>query len=127
MILYLDTSAMVKLYVAERGSEAAREAVAAAERAATNILAYAEARSAFARRYRTNQLASLEFGRIKREFDADWVHFDQLPADSETVRLAGDFSERFGLRAYDAVHLASANLLQAAIGSPVAFACATGH
>jgi antitoxin (DNA-binding transcriptional repressor) of toxin-antitoxin stability system len=49
--LYLDTSALVKLYVDEEGALAVRHAVDQAELVATSAIAYAEARAAFARRH----------------------------------------------------------------------------
>ena len=49
MILYLDTSALVKLYVRERGSAQVRAHVNNADVIATSVVAYAEARAAFAR------------------------------------------------------------------------------
>ncbi len=51
MILYLDTSALVKLYVSEEGSEIVRGAVESAGRVATSRIAYAEARAALAPAY----------------------------------------------------------------------------
>jgi predicted nucleic acid-binding protein len=39
------------------------------------------------------------------------------------VRIAGDLAERFGLRAYDAVHLASADQLHRETRSSIWFAC----
>ena len=49
LILYLDTSALVKLYVRERGSARVRAQVGKADAIATSVVAYAEARAAFAR------------------------------------------------------------------------------
>jgi predicted nucleic acid-binding protein len=49
LILYLDTSALVKLYARERGSADVRRQVTDAEAVATSVVAYAEARAAFAR------------------------------------------------------------------------------
>ena len=49
MILYLDTSALVKLYVEEDGSEEVSTAVRDASRVATSAVAYPEARATFAR------------------------------------------------------------------------------
>ncbi|MGH8694308.1 MAG: PIN domain-containing protein [Burkholderiales bacterium] len=49
MILYLDTSALVKLYVREQGSAQVRAHVNKADVIATSVVAYAEARAAFAR------------------------------------------------------------------------------
>ena len=52
MKLYLDTSALVKLYVEEEGSATVREAIARAETVATTVIVYVEACAAFARRRR---------------------------------------------------------------------------
>lgn len=49
MILYLDTSSLVKLYVAELGSAQVRQMVVRAGVVATSVVAFPEARSAFAR------------------------------------------------------------------------------
>jgi predicted nucleic acid-binding protein len=52
VILYLDTSALVKIYVEEPKSAVVRENVKQAEGIATSRIAYAEARAAFARKCR---------------------------------------------------------------------------
>ncbi len=38
----------------------------------------------------------------------DWQHFVVLAVDQSLVELAGEYADAFGLRAYDAVQLASA-------------------
>ncbi|MFN3396653.1 MAG: PIN domain-containing protein [Thermodesulfovibrionales bacterium] len=50
MILYLDTSVLVKLYVDEAGSEKIRDITCNATVISTSKVAYAEARAAFARK-----------------------------------------------------------------------------
>lgn len=40
-----------------------------------------------------------------------------------TVRRAAELAEQHRLRAYDAVQLATADLLQASVRAPAAFAC----
>jgi hypothetical protein len=56
MTLYLDTSSLVKLYVAEPGSEAVHKLVDAATVVATSTVAYTETRAALARRRRERAL-----------------------------------------------------------------------
>jgi len=58
MMLYLDTSALVKLYVDEPMSRDLAIAVDEAEAIATSLLAYAEARAAFARARREARLSA---------------------------------------------------------------------
>jgi predicted nucleic acid-binding protein len=111
VILYLDTSAAVKLYAAERGSTETRLAVRNADQTASSILAYVETRAAFARKHRMRQLDDRALERSKVVFEEDWKGFIKLPMDVETVRRAGDLAEQYRLRAYDALHLASADRL----------------
>jgi uncharacterized protein len=123
MILYLDTSALVKLYAKEAGTLEVQQAVTNAEQIATSLIAYVETRSALARKYRLDQVDGAALRRHKREFEHDWAQLNRLPLDATTLRRAADLAELHRLRAYDAVHLATADLLQAAVRAPVAFAC----
>ncbi len=123
MILYLDTSAIVKLYAAEPGRAETKRLVAAAQQVTSNVIAYVETRAALARKSRMQQMSEKEFSARKEEFDADWAGFLIVPADAHLVRIAGDLAERFALRAYDAVHLASADQLYRETRSPIWFAC----
>jgi uncharacterized protein len=52
LILYLDTSALVKLYAVEEGREAVEHAVEEAELIVTSAIAYAEARATLALKHR---------------------------------------------------------------------------
>lgn len=122
MILYIDTSALVKLYAKEAGTTEVQRAVAKAEQIATSLIAYVETRSALARKYRLEQVDGAA-RRHKREFERDWTQLYRLPMDVITVRRAAELAEQHRLRAYDAVHLATADLLQATVRAPVAFAC----
>ena len=65
MIVYFDTSALIKLYVDELGAKSAREAAVAAELIATSMLTYAEMRSAFARKRRFGEITGRELDRFK--------------------------------------------------------------
>jgi predicted nucleic acid-binding protein len=44
----------------------------------------------------------------KRKLEALWAELDRVEATDGLVHLAGELAERQALRAYDAVHLASA-------------------
>lgn len=109
MIAYLDTSALVKLLVEdEAGSDTAAEIWDAADATFTSRVAYPEARAALAAAQRAGRLTRAELSRA-REALADL--FDRCAVVELVAGLAeaaGDASERFALRAYDAVHLVSA-------------------
>ncbi len=123
MILYLDTSAVVKLYATEPGSAETEELVSAAGRVTSSLIAYAETRAALARKYRMRQMNQKEFAARKDEFELHWAGFFKLPVDAQLVKVAGELAEKFSLRAYDSIHLASADRLYREIRSPIWFAC----
>jgi len=105
LILYLDTSSLVKLYVDEEGSEAVREWVEEAEALATSRVAFPEALSAFTRRWNRGDLTDEEMSLARESFTADWPIFVPLPLNE---RRAGGLVLEHGLRGFDAVHLAAA-------------------
>lgn len=112
MILYLDTSSLIKLYVLEQGSGGVRDLVARASLVATSVVAYPEARSALARLRREGFLAKPDYERVKREFEVDWLSMLSLPLLDAVWRQAGELAERHGLRGFDSIHLASFLSLQ---------------
>lgn len=122
MNLYLDASALVKLYVEERGRTVVVKAVNEAEIVATSMVAYVEARAAFARRRREGVLAPADYRRSVRDLDGDWSRYLRFEVAEALVRAAGRLAERYRLRAYDAVHLASALVMRDQLGE-VNFAC----
>lgn len=111
MILYLDTSAFIKLYVVEVGAERVRAAAAQAALIHAHWIAYAEMRSALARMHRMGRQSADAYRQNKREFEADWRAINAIMPDERMVRRAGDFAERFELRGYDSIHLAAAEAL----------------
>jgi predicted nucleic acid-binding protein len=107
MTLYLDTSSLVKLYVAEPGSDAVRKLVDAATVVATSSVAYTETRAALARRRRERALVPAAFTSAKKAFEAEWSKYFTIDVTLTLCREAGEFAERYRLRAYDSVHLAA--------------------
>ena len=107
MTLYLDTSSLVKLYVTEPGSDAVRKLVDAASVVATSSIAYDETRAALARRRRERTLRPKAFASAKKAFEAEWPKYFAVEVTSALCRQAGEFAERYRLRAYDGVHLAA--------------------
>jgi predicted nucleic acid-binding protein len=110
--LYLDTSALVKIYVDEEGSLACRQAVAAANVIATSALAYVEARAAFTRRRYEGGLPSRSYRGVIVALDEDWPSYAVVGVTDTIIRDGARLAERHRLRAYDAVHLASASALR---------------
>jgi predicted nucleic acid-binding protein len=119
--LYLDTSALVKLYVDEEGSSTCRKAVVDARLVATSVVAYVEARAALARRRRERALSPSAHRGIIRSLDQDWGRYLRIEAGEALIHEAASLAERHRLRGCDAIHLASAILLKNRLAEPVVF------
>ena len=122
MILYLDTSALVKLVVEERGSDAVDALVATTEYAVSSVIAYPECRSAIARGAKAGRVDSAA---AVRSLDQVWAAVQTLDVDLRLSARAGSLAARHLLRGMDALHLATA-LEIAAPELPVAFATFDG-
>ncbi|MFP4427760.1 MAG: type II toxin-antitoxin system VapC family toxin [Desulfovermiculus sp.] len=119
MILYLDTSSLVKLYVEESGSNLVDRLVNSSRIIATSIVAYAEARAAFARRHREKSLSAIHYDHVKQELRQDWPNYCVVQAHQDVVLGAGDLAEKYALRGFDAIHLASAVALKSTASSVI--------
>jgi predicted nucleic acid-binding protein len=122
VILYLDTSALVKLYVAESGTESVATAAERATALVTVRITYAEARAAFARHARTKGLGRGALRRVVRQLDEEWGQYSIVEVSDALVRRAGVLAERHHLRGYDAVQLSAAVDLRLGGATDVAFA-----
>ncbi|MGQ0752306.1 MAG: type II toxin-antitoxin system VapC family toxin [Betaproteobacteria bacterium] len=111
MILYLDTSAFVRLYIQEEDHDLIWSAARNALQIAAHLIAYAEMRAALARMKRMGRLIEAEIGSLRERFERDWRVTLQVVPTEAMVRRAGDLAERYGLRGYDSVHLAAAESL----------------
>ncbi len=123
MIVYLDTSSLVKLYVEEDESSKVDVLVKSSKVTATSLVAYAEARAAFVRRFREKAFTSDEYNRMKAFFNEDWNRYLILSVSQDIIRLAGDLAEKHALRGFDAIHLASALNLCQELSSSIVFSC----
>lgn len=121
MKLYLDTSALVKLYVDEEGSPVVRNAVAQADLISTSAIAYVEARAAFVRRRHEGGLSAAEYRKIIQDLDADWARYLVVEVTDSLILEGARLAEAHRLRAYDAVHLASAGFVHRRLAEPVVF------
>jgi predicted nucleic acid-binding protein len=108
---YLDTSALVKRYVDEAGSDWLRTLTALDQNALLFIsrMTIVEVISAFARRLRDGSLTREEFAAARDALQGDCLdEYRVMPPTLDIVNLACALLERHPLRAYDAIHLATA-------------------
>ncbi len=122
MILYLDASALVKRYVTEPGSAEVKEAIAQAELIGTALISRAEVAAALAKAVRIQALIREEATSSLRAFRNEWPDLIRIQLTELVVARADAFAWEYGLRGYDAVHLAAAALWQDAMGARVTLA-----
>ena len=123
MICYLDTSALLKLYVREPGSEMVRKLVDEAAVVATSKVAYPEARAALARGRREGLLREKEYRQVVVALQNDWPRYLAVEVSDSLVWLAGELAEKHHLRGFDSIHLASAITLKTQVKNRVVVAC----
>ena len=119
MIAYLDASALVKLYIAERGSRETIALTAESEMVATSIVSRAEVAAALAKAVRVDLVTEHVARRAQRAFDRDWRDLLRVPVTEALVDRARTLAWNHALRGYDAVQLASALMWQESVGMEV--------
>lgn len=122
-MLYVDTSALVKLYIEETSSSELKSVVAKAEAVAVCRIAWAEAHAALSRRAREMPTDIAVIEQAKAALRIDWPHFVVLEVTQTLVERAGQFADTFALRGYDSVQLAAAFEASRIAQTPIAFAC----
>jgi len=119
MILYLDTSAHIKQYVRENGSELVAQLIGQAEQVGCALIGQAEIMATVGKLVRM-KLLSRGTALIKiEEIRSDWLDVVHLQITDSLVAHAGDLAWQHGLRGYDAVHLAAALAWQDGLRLPV--------
>ncbi len=107
-LLYLDTSALVKRYLNEPGSEATRRLLKRYRVRGSLEIARIEGHTAFAKAVRMGAIAHEDAVRLAQAFDRDWTRIYRLRVNDGIVELASRAAWDHGLRAYDAAHLGAA-------------------
>jgi predicted nucleic acid-binding protein len=111
LVLYLDTSALIKLYVEEAHSDVVERAVSEADEVEVSEIADLETRAALTRLYHEGRMDEADLGRVLAQLERDLDTVGFVLYDAELARAGGELARAHGdppLRAYDALHLASA-------------------
>lgn len=123
MIVYFDTSALVKGYVEEAGS---REVHALLDDKAiisgSAIITQVEMAAALQKAVRLYNASEAPIAETWQDFLEDWRAFTRIQVSEALVVRASRISFDYKLRGYDAVHLAAATLWQESLAAPVTLA-----
>ncbi len=108
MIVYFDTSALLPIIIEEPSSQPAARLWDVADRVVSSRLVYPEGRAALAMASRMGRIDESELRSAVDDLEALFEQLDLVEVTERVSRSAGGLAEEFGLRGYDAVHLASA-------------------
>jgi predicted nucleic acid-binding protein len=120
-VIYLDSSALVKRYIKEIGSERVESMMNSTTNIATSKLAYPELLSVFWRKYRERDISREGFDRIVNEFEADWEYLHIIEFKNDLLSIIKKLFGEHSLRGADTVHLASALWLKKMAGRGLTF------
>ena len=123
MILFCDTSALLKLFIDEQGSESMIEACSSSEGIAVCRITWAESMAAFAQRTRFKGSSQLGLDQARSMFERAWPDFVIADVTQPLVEKAGMYADAFALHGYDSVQLAAAHNLHQQLDLPMTFAC----
>lgn len=123
-MIYLDTSALVKRFVDEKGSALVQAIVTRREPIGTAKIGYAEFFAGLTRKLREGRLSKAQYALACRQFESEWHAYIRVELGDDILFLSRDLIQRHPLRGFDAVHLASALNLKSALGLEITFAAA---
>jgi predicted nucleic acid-binding protein len=120
-LIYADSSAIVKRYYMERGSDQLKLRWATIDRIFTSRVAYAEIHAALARKARDGELSRDSFHTAAAAFELEWLAYDHILVDEATLKDVRSLVRRHSLRGFDAIHLSAALWLRAELGRSIEF------
>jgi len=122
-ILYLDTSALVKRYFREPYSDELLSRWRSAAQIVTSFVTYAETMASMYRKKREANLSETLMGKIASSFQRDWESFIRIEVNQELNGTIDRIVQTHPLRGFDAIHLASALVIQEKMPEGFLFAC----
>lgn len=106
MTIYVDTSALLKLYLDEPDSDAADKLLASDPGWVTARHTAVEVRRNLAK-----ALSGRDLARAREQFAADWLTMAIVELDESTCDVAASLADALGVRTLDALHLGAAQRL----------------
>lgn len=122
MNLYIDTSAIIKLFIQEAYSDEIRSLVETADLVATGLITRAETAAGINRLTRMSVLNQEQCEAALSNFRKEWGGYHCIQVTEQIVIRADFLTGQYSLRGYDAVHLACALTWSELLGAPVSLA-----
>jgi len=123
MIVYLDTSALVKRYFKEEYSAEVINYWVQAEEIITSCVTYAETMACFWRKKREGLTPDELIQKVSMLFKRDWESFVRVEVNEDLNEYVDSLIQRHPLRGFDAIHLASAKVVHDSLPGNLIFLC----
>lgn len=108
MNVFLDSSALAKRYVQERGSDRVEEILSSASSLGVSVICISEVVSALCRRRREGKLSQQQYLKAKQALFEDIEDASIVNVTDDVVARAVELLERWPVRSSDSLHVASA-------------------
>ena len=123
MILYLETSALLKRYFKEVGSTEVISKLKEDIEIVTSSVTYAEIMASIYRKKRETSIHDSIFRTIINSFQKDWKSFFCVEVTNDLNDMIDKIVATHPLRGFDAIHLASALIVYEKAPQDFLFAC----
>ena len=123
MILYLDTSALLKRYFMEPHSDDVISLWREASEIVTSSVAYAETMASCYRKKREAGLNGNVFRKIVNAFQMDWNSFIRVEVNDDLNQSIDRTIKKHPLRGFDTIHLVSALIMHEKVPDNFLFVC----
>lgn len=108
MRLFLDSSALIKRYIDERGTEQVVRSCREAEEIVLSVICAPELISAFQRLRRERKLSTSQYRALKKDLAADLVQAAIVRLSEAVLSRTVETLEKTTVKTLDAIHIASA-------------------
>lgn len=112
MNLFVDTSALIKRYIDENGSENIDALMNQADRVLVSAITEIEAHSIFKRLFTEKAIDNSDYGILLDEFGTDYQFYSQIGLDDHVAANAKTLIAKYQLKALDSIQLGTAVLLK---------------
>jgi predicted nucleic acid-binding protein len=106
--VFLDSSALAKRYVQERGSDRVEEILSSASSLGVSVICVSEVVSALCRRHREGKLSQQQYLKAKQALFEDIEDASIVNVTDDVLARAVELLERWPVRSSDSLHVASA-------------------
>ncbi len=108
MNLFFDTSALIKKYIDERGSDRVDQLLEKADEVYISSILELETISTFNRLLLEKAISASDYKVLKSEFETDLQFYKIVNLDESIILKAKNIIETYKLKSLDSIHLASA-------------------